>query len=323
MATKARGFLAALFAALPVAAAVCAQSTLRVRWDDVLRQPAGWYGTQEAKKIADNVLRYQRADGGWPKDIDMAVVPAGATPTRPDSTIDNGATTTQIRLLARIGDPPYRAGALRGVDYVLAAQYPNGGWPQFFPLRSDYSRYITFNDDAMVNVLFLLDDVARGKTPFDFLDNTYRQRAATAIASAIRVIQRCQVVVNGTPTAWAAQHDEVALEPRAARAFEPVALASAESVGVVRFLMQGPKTTETTRAIEAAVAWLKSVQLPDGRWARFYEIGTNRAIFAGRDGIVRYSVQEIEKERQDGYAWYGTWPRDLLAKAYPAWKSRQ
>lgn len=322
MPTKARGFLAGLFAVLSVAPAVCAQATLRVRWDDVLRQPAGWYRSHEAQKIADNVLRYQRADGGWPKDIDMAVVPAGAAPPRSDSTIDNGATTTQIRLLARIGDPPYRAGAMRGIDYLLAAQYPNGGWPQFFPVRRDYSRFITFNDDAMVNVLFLLEDVAGGKAPFEFLDNTYRERAAAAIASAIRVIHRCQVVVNGTPTAWAAQHDEVTLEPRAARAFEPVALASAESVGVVRFLMHGPKTPETIRAVEAAVAWLKSVQLPDGRWARFYEMGTNRPIFAGRDGVVRYSVEEIEKERQDGYAWYGTWARELLAKTYPAWKSR-
>ena len=39
-------------------------------------------------------------------------------------------------------------------------------------------------------------------------------------------------------TAWGAQHDAVTLRPSAARTFEPVALASAESVGVVRFLIE-------------------------------------------------------------------------------------
>src|SRR5690606_35059128 len=55
--------------------------------------------------------------------------------------------------------------------------------------------------------------------------------------------------------------------------------------------------------------------LPDGRWAMFYEIGTNRPIFAGRDGIIRYDLSEIELERQLGYAWYGTWPQQLLDDA--------
>ena len=32
-------------------------------------------------------------------------------------------------------DIRYRAAFDRGVDYLLAAQYPNGGWPQYFPLR--------------------------------------------------------------------------------------------------------------------------------------------------------------------------------------------
>ena len=320
MLRNARGFLATACVTLAAASAVCAQAT--VRWDDALRQPGAWYAGPEARAIADNVLRYQRQVGGWPKDIDMAAVPAGPAPARLDATIDNGATTTQIRFLARIPGDSYRDAALRGIDYLLAAQYPNGGWPQFFPLRTDYSRYVTFNDQAMANVLTLLNDVARGAAPLGFVDSARRERAAAAVERGVDVILRSQITVNGSLTAWGAQHDEITLEPRPARTFEPVSLASAESVGVVRFLMRRPKTPPVARAVEAAIAWFKATELPGGRWARFAEIGTNRPIFAGRDGIVRYSIDEIEQERRDGYAWYGDWARTLVSTEYPAWKGR-
>jgi PelA/Pel-15E family pectate lyase len=54
-------------------------------------------------------------------------------------------------------------------------------------------------------------------------------------------------------------------------------------------------------------------------WARFYEIGTNRPLFSGRDGIVRYDMASIEHERRVNYAWYGYWPETVL-KRYPDWK---
>jgi PelA/Pel-15E family pectate lyase len=57
-------------------------------------------------------------------------------------------------------------------------------------------------------------------------------------------------------------------------------------------------------------------------WVRYYEIGTNRPIFCGRDGVVKYDVAQIEAERRNGYAWFGYWPRDLLARDYPAWKAK-
>ena len=92
-----------------------------VRWQDVLRQPTAWYGSQGARAIADRVIQPQRVSGGWPKDTDM---------TKPPDP----------------GEDRLQRSAIKGVDYLLAAQYRNGGWPQFFPLRTDYSRYITFND---------------------------------------------------------------------------------------------------------------------------------------------------------------------------------
>ena len=69
------------------------------------------------------------------------------------------------------GDARYRAAFERGVDYLLAAQYPNGGWPQFFPLREGYYSRITYNDNAMVHVLTVLRDAAAGKPPYAFVDD--------------------------------------------------------------------------------------------------------------------------------------------------------
>jgi PelA/Pel-15E family pectate lyase len=155
------------------------------------------------------------------------------------------------------------------------------------------------------------------------------------------------VRVAGRPTAWCAQHDAVTLEPRPARRFEPVSLSGRESVEIVEYLMeeQGPGVAE---AVEGAVAWLRDAriegrrvervpapELPGGfdvvvrddpqappLWARFYEIGTNRPMFLGRDGVVRATLAEIEPERRTGYSWLGPYAADLLARRYPAWRIR-
>jgi PelA/Pel-15E family pectate lyase len=322
-----------------------------VRWQDVLQQPDAWYGQPEARAIADSVRRYQRASGGWPKDIDMTRPPDPApAATLTDSTIDNGATFTQIRLLARVfeaaGDVRDRDAVVRGLDFLLAAQYPNGGWPQFYPLRTDYSRYITFNDGAMIGVMTLLDDLANGRA-LVFVDGERRRKAAAAVVRGTDITLRTQVRVGGRLTAWCAQHDEVTLEPRKARTYEHPSLSGFETVGIVRFLMARSGTDpRIPPAIDAAVAWLDEVKLHGWRlerradaalpggfdrvmtpdpaapplWARFYDIATNRPIFSGRDGVIRASLDQIEHERRVGYAWVGDWPRALVSTEYPAWK---
>jgi PelA/Pel-15E family pectate lyase len=328
-----------------------------VRWTEVLTQTPAWYRSPEARRIADHVLAHQRDTGGWPKNIDMTVPPEpdelAAARARPDSTIDNGATVTQLRFLGRVYRATKRSqdrtAFIRGIDYLLAAQYPNGGWPQYYPLRTDYSRYITFNDDAMIGVVTLLSEVAKGEKDGAFVDSGHRSKARDAVSKATDVILLAQIPVDGKLTAWCAQHDELTLEPRKARAYEHPSLSGAETVGLVRFLMRIEQPDDRViRAVEAAVAWLRSVRiagvrledrrdvaLPEGRdvvvvadstapslWARFYEIGTNRPIFSGRDGVIRYELSQIDHERRIGYAWLGTWPQRLLEDEYPAWKKK-
>ena len=145
---------------LLVAGIVSAQT--QVRWSSaVVGREREWYSSAEARSLADSVLLYQSPQGGWPKSTNLAVPPR--TPEdipRPGdgraNSIDNDATTLPMQFLARVthatGEVRYRESFARGIDYLLAAQYPNGGWPQFFPPGEGYYSHITFNDDAMVHV---------------------------------------------------------------------------------------------------------------------------------------------------------------------------
>jgi PelA/Pel-15E family pectate lyase len=310
-----------------------------IAWNDAQNKPADWYGSAEALRIAGNLLLYQRNSGGWPKNIDMAkpldekdLADLARVAKETDSTIDNGATYTQLSFLARVytAHPQERhlESFLKGFDYLLKAQYANGGWPQFYPLREGYYKHITFNDNAMINVMKLLRDVAEAKPAYAFVDEARRARAAQAVEKGIECILKTQIVVDGRRTVWCAQHDEITLAPVGARTFEVVSLSGGESVEIVRFLMSiKDPSPAVVEAVESAVAWFEKSQVkdPGGKlvWARFYEIGTNRPIFAGRDGVVKYDISQIEQERRTGYAWYVDAPAKLLSKDYPEWRKQR
>ena len=323
----------------------------QVRWgDEIFHQPRDWYASGDARTAAESVILYQTPVGGWPKNTDLL-----EPPSSPDAvgqpTIDNGATTTPMRFLALVidgtGDARYRQAFERGMDYLFAAQYPNGGWPQYFPSREGYYSRITYNDNAMVNVLELLRDASAGDAPYAFVDEARRARASAAVARGIEVILQSQIEQEGQLTAWCAQHDERTLEPAWARSYEPPSISGGESVGIVRFLMSvEDPTPEVVAAIEGAVRWLRSVAMsgvrlhripkPDGRvervlvedpeapplWARFYELGTNRPLYLDRDSVYRYDFSEIGLERRSGYSYHGTWAAALLDEEYPRWRAR-
>ncbi|MGB3798331.1 MAG: pectate lyase [Lewinella sp.] len=354
-----------LFISLLFASALPAQTGDQpITWRDAQRQEAAWYGSPESRRVADNLLVYQHATGGWPKNMDMAAPLTAAeiedietAKADPDEelgrpTIDNKATYPQLRFLGQMyvltEDDRYRSSFLRGVDYLLEAQYPNGGWPQFYPIREGYYQNITYNDGAMIGVLEFLREVVGGT--YSFVDAERLTAAQRAIEKGIAVILKTQVEVDGKLTAWCAQHDPETLEPAKARAYELVSLSGSESVGIVAFLMEIEEPdTAVVRSIRAAVDWFERVKLPGLRlirqaneelpkgydlivgfdpehgeslWARFYEIGTNYPMFVGRDGVVKYALSEIEYERRVGYSWINDWPRRLLERDYPAWEER-
>ena len=348
--------LVALFALAVGTVLSAAESKILLWGANVLRQKPDWFASAAGRTAAENVLRYQSAEGGWPKNTDL-LAPATAEALAEiqrggkANTIDNQATALPIRFLAAAAaatdDARYRAAVECGLDYLLASQYPNGGFPQFFPLRKGYYTHITFNDGAMVNALELLRDVAEARAPFGVIDSTRRTRAAAAVARGIDCILKTQIKQDGQPTVWCAQHDEQTLAPAWARKYEPPSLSGGESVGIVRFLMSVEKPSPViVAAIEGAVVWfravpitgrrIKSVPQPGGKpdavlvddpaapplWARFYELATNRPLYMDRDSKPLYEFALVSYERRSGYRYHTTAPAELLDRDYPAWLAR-
>jgi len=319
---------------------------------------AGHVLAQDA--VADNMLLFQRNGGGWNKHLHEKAVDykkdysadkstIEKNKSLDDATIDNEATTKEIKYLVKAygttKNAAYLTAAENGIRFLLKAQYENGGWPQYYPDASGYRSQITFNDNAMVNVLTVMHDITEGKNGFDVVDKNLVPEAAKAVRKGVECILATQIKVNGELTAWCAQYNHTTLQPEMARKFELASISGSESVGIVRFLMRQPEPSPAIQqAVNAAIKWFETVKIagynftnqntngkkdmvlvPDAAstiWARFYEIGTNKPFFTGRDSQPKNTVAEIDDERRNGYAWYGAWAANLLAIEYPRWQAK-
>lgn len=336
-----------------------------------LNRDAAWYGTPEARHVADVIVSFQTPAGGWSKNLDMSGdVRARGQSYTPDNlskhpgpddfdapkdphwnyvgTLDNDATNTELHFLALVSGAtpgaagePYRASVLRGIRYLLAAQFPNGGWPQVWPLEGGYHDAITFNDNAVTESAETLTAVAEGTGNYAFVPAELRRQAAASADHALQCILATQVVVKGQRTVWAQQHDALTLAPVAGRNYEPAALSSGESADVLMYLMQLPHPSAAViEAVNAGAAWLKSKAItgqewvggrgdPKGRhleakaeagsiWARYYSITTGLPVFGDRDKTIHDDVSELSLERRNGYAWYSSGPQRAL-DVYGTW----
>jgi PelA/Pel-15E family pectate lyase len=318
----------------------------------------GFYGSPEASKLADAVLSYQTPTGAWSKAIDYAQGPRprGTHWTSQSGegwhycgTLDNRSTTEQIEFLARVHSATKREDCRRaverGIAWLIEAQFPNGGWPQVYPLEPGYHEAITLNDDAMTHALETLLAISTRVEPFAFVEDETKKRAAQSFERGIACLLECQVRVNGIRTVWCAQHDPISLSPVAARLKEPPSLSGAESANLLKFLMRsGPITEPVRRAIEDAVAWLDAHRItdlrkttnvegktdyvkdpasPDVLWARFYDVETAHPLFAGaQDGIIYHTFHEMAEHNKVAYDYFTTKPHDILTKEVPRWKKR-
>ena len=250
-------------------------------------QPDSWFQDNTNRSYVDNIVSWQNANGGWWKDYDashprppvVATQPNGGPPGDDGgvwhrvSTIDNDATYSELRVIARaarvLGDQKYKDSFVHGLHYLEGAQYPNGGWPQRFPLQDNYGRRITFNDDAMTNVVRLMMDVADAKADFAFVSEDERKLAKTAFDKGLECILDCQIKVNGKLTVWCQQHDETTLAPAGGRAYELPSFTASESTGITMLLMDQPDPNQRIRdAVEGAVAWLDANKILGKRFAR-------------------------------------------------------
>jgi len=323
------------------------------------------YKPTEITSIADNMLLFQKNNGGWPKNYDffavltpeqVAIVKAAKAQT--NTTFDNGNTYTQIAALAiayhATKVEKYKAGCIRGLGFILQAQYKNGGWPQYYPIeKNNYSSHITFNDGGMMGILKLLKDILDGEPQYAFVDSKLRSKIQVAYNKGLDCILKTQINDAGKPTAWCQQYDEVTLQAAWARKFEPPCICNKESSDIVLFLMSIDHPGKAViESVQNAVAWfdesiihntrVKTIQAPKtltpykvsvsdrvvvtdstapAIWTRYYELKTHRPMFCNRDSKVVYSLSEVARERRDGYSWYNYEPQKVLNK-YPKWQKK-
>lgn len=311
--------------------------------------------------VAENMLLYQRKNGGWPKHFNKEKVDYHHTLTTEelnelksgyessiDATIDNNATTKEIRYLVKAykksSDKRFLKAAEKGVEYLLDAQYPNGGWPQYYPDFSSYRSEITYNDNAMINALNVLVDILEKNNDMDVINESYARSCAVAVKRGVNCILKTQVKQGKNLTAWCAQYDAKTLKPAKARAYELPSLSGGESIGILRFLMRIPADKKIIAAVKGGIEWFKKVKIEGYKfveiktatgkdrivtaeagsviWARFYDLRTNEPFFTGRDGKPKKTLAEIELERRIGYAWYNDTPKKLINEEYPQWETR-
>ncbi|PIB91181.1 pectate lyase [Caulobacter sp. FWC2] len=335
-----------------------------------LDRDAAWYASPEARHIADVIVSFQTPSGGWSKNEDRTgALRLPGQPWHADNnskhlseadfdaardpawgyvgTLDNNATITEMRFLAKVaGQLPgkegeaYRTSFLKGVRYLLAAQFPNGGWPQVWPLEGGYHDAVTFNDNAVSEAADLLTEVFEAKADFAFVPADLRAKAGVAARKGREVIVASQIRVGGKLTIWGQQADPFTLAPVAGRNFEPPALSTGESADLLVYLMSLPDPTPAeVAAVHAGVAWLKGAAImgkawtggkgdPEGRrlvdqpgagplWSRYYDTA-GQPVFGERDKTLRDNANELSLERRNGYSWFGTAPAKAI-KAYEGW----
>ena len=257
-------------------------------------------------------------------------------------TIDNDATVQEMRLLAvRYKETTnssykstFKTSFNKAVNFLLTMQRSTGGLPQVWPKRNAYSDHITLNDNAMIRAMVTMMDIANKTSPFDsdIIDDATRAKMSTAVDKAIDYLLKAQIVNNGQPTVWCAQHDTANYQPRPARAYELESKSGSESAGVVWFLMNWPEQTEAIqKSIKGAIAWYKRTKVTglyfnkkagtfeqrEGNvlWYRFYEVNSDDYFFCDREGASSKTQDftKISEERRTGYQWAGDYGTALLS----------
>jgi len=310
------------------------------------------------RQMADTLLRFQVQSGGWEKnkpveagwdDDDFRKSYGTFDPGQP-SCFDNQGSVREAKFLARAytvhADPRYLHASERAFDVIIAAQYANGGWAQYYPRRGGYSDAVTFNDDLHVNLATYLDLIRdKGSCPFSGMewDGVRRDEAGTAGARALSLILDAQIERCGRKTVWCAQHHRDTLKPVGARDYELSSFSGYESKGVWRYLMEVDDPSERVReAVRGAYEWFEGYKVEDWeltpdkktltrnygakQMARFYRIEsypTPEVIFCSRgcmeDSDKKYTEKspfdhldeayaQVSEERRTGYSWLVRFP---------------
>ncbi|MCB0631750.1 MAG: pectate lyase [Saprospiraceae bacterium] len=245
-----------------------------------------------AEAAAAALIKGQNEMGGWDHKIYF---------DRPLSTtvsFDDDQTQSAISFLMALDQevdrPELTAVVEKALDMMLNTQLDNGGWPHQYPARGNYHDYATFNDHGINDCIRVMLEAHRyyGKAAY-----------AESIAKVTRFLNIAQL--PPPQAGWAQQYNEY-LQPAWARTFEPPSVCPAVTINNLHSLMDIYEHTGNRQLLEPipdAIRWLKDSQLPNGKWARFIELGTNKALYYDRGRIRVDSLEQLSLERRSGYAY--------------------
>ncbi|MDA2925639.1 hypothetical protein MYX78_00130 [Acidobacteria bacterium AH-259-G07] len=277
---------------------------------------------EHAEKVAGALIWGQHPSGGWHYfiDFDMSGVRhwyrEEASRWRGweefyhyygNCTYDDDTTTSPTQFLLELYittlDPKYRKPLFKALGFILQSQYPNGSWPQRYPLsrefpfegRPDYTSYYTFNDDVTSNNIYLL------LKAYEKLGDEKYLKAARRGMDFYILSQ-----LPSPQAGWATQYD-MDMKPAWGRSYEPAAVCLDQTIGNIEDLENFYRITGDKRYLEPisrAIEWLEYSVIntdpsKDFTHANFCEVGTNKPLVIhhehrrrpdGKLGIVRYWV---------------------------------
>lgn len=257
----------------------------------------------------------QLASGGWGYRHDFS--DPQRTLRRNITTFDDNTSQSCLRFLLELSEVAtgntLREQAIRrardvGLRKLLEAQYPNGAWPQRydgvpkqpqdFPVlpahypktwsrvypKANYINHYTFNDNSHRDCVLLALEAHRV---------TARPEYLQAARRGGEFILRAQM--PEPQPVWAQQYN-TRMEPAWARKFEPPSVTGGESVGACRTLIDLYLTTGDAKylnAVAPAVRWYRRSSIAPGKWARFYELQTNRPLYFTKTYLLTYQDNEL------------------------------
>ena len=294
-----------------------------------------------AKRVADVLVWGQHPSGGWHYFIDFDITGVRKWYDEVgskcwgweeyyhyygnctfDDGVTSGATTFLLNLYMTTLDPAYRVPLIKALDFVLESQYPNGGWPQRYPLKydyphdghADYTAFYTFNDDVIQGNIHLLLDA------WERLGNEEYKKAADRGMDFLIISQ-----LPKPQAGWGQQYD-MDMKSAPARSYEPASVMPGQTVQCISdletfYTITGDK--KYLRGIPDAIEWLENSVLPEGHnkmnpritHAIFYELGTNKPLYAHREGTsIETGRYWIDYEPKDFLMHYGAQMRvDILS----------
>ncbi len=283
----------------------------------------------DAATEAANALVYgQLKSGGWTNSVDfnprskhVAEYRNGQGRGKNNSSLDDGQTQSALQFLIHVDqalgfrDVAIHEAAITGLDALLSAQYPNGGFPQVWTgpvkpqpiLRASYpdvdwrtegrvKNYwdmYTLNDNVTGYVAGVLIDAARVYEDDRYLDSLRRLGDFLILAQ-----------MPDPQPGWAQQYS-YEMKPIWARKFEPPAVSGDETQEVIDTLMLISRSLDDPKFLQPiprAVAWLKQSLLADGQLARYYELRSNRPLYMSRRGD-KYELTYDDSNLPDHYGW--------------------